>query len=859
MNIKLKNKLLLAGLLTLFTAQAVDAQTKIKDGTITSPALPDVNAILELESGNKGLLLPRVQLDSTLLTTPLTAHIAGMAVYNTATVHDVTPGYYYNDGTRWVKIGNDAGGPEPWFVRLSTNEATLNTENIYQQGNVAIGTQNGIGTFQVDAAKNNAATGTPTATQVLDDIIVTPGGRIGFGYNPSDLVIAGKQLDDKVTFQANEDLDVNYSLATTSNAQAIVHRNIISNGTIGARTARPNGTSITAFEGHTSTSSGTYGGGSLITQQRAGIVLRTGKENAYGGEIWFGTSGASQDDGGKSLTTTAGNIYRAVMDQRGRWAFGADPNHDAFYRNPTERLDLILGSIRIGALGYGALAAWKTAEIAERPNYISTDPNDRLVVVDANGVLKNKEVSAILPAAVTADNGLTQAAGNIRLGGNLITATTITTDAANTLAIAGLQAGTSTDKVVVADATGILKTVDQSALNTEPWFVQGTTAKATDNAEHIYQTGSVAIGKDSVVNGAMLDVSGSVRGGNASGGSVGANSLAVGDLVTASGQNATAFGWHHIASGLNSMVWGGQPTHGTDDSLRYNIASGIASTSWGYGNRSANFGTTTWGTQNKATNPQATAFGASNQATGYWSTAFGQRNIASGNNATSFGTDNIATGNSALAFGKTTSATDQGATAFGEYTKAKGRYSTAFGQQSIAASQNETVFGRWNADTTSTNVNSWQPADALLQIGNGADATTRSNAVTVLKNGNTAIGTHTTRPNSTLQVAGSVAANVVAVTADYTVKGDDYTIVCRASSAITLTLPDPTTCKGRMYYIINNGSQPVTTSSIFEVSNGNTQDTVPVAGVGIGMSFPNFGNKYLLQSDGTIWVLISLG
>lgn len=356
-------------------------------------------------------------------------------------------------------------GIEPWNKRLTTDKATENTDAIYQQGNVAIGTQNGIGTFNIDATKNNPATGTPTATNVLDDVIVTPAGRIGIGYNPSDVSLLGRQLDDKVTYQANEDLDFNYSLATTSKAQAIVHRNIISNGTIGARTARPNGTSIAAFEGHTTTSSSNYALGSLSTEQRAGIVLRTGKENNVGGEIWFGVSGASAGDGGKTLDATAGVKYRAVMDQRGNWAFGSDPNFDAFYRKPSERIDLILGGMRIGALGYGPLAAWKVQEIAERPNYISTNPNDRVVVADENGVLKVKEASALVPT-ITTNNGITKntTTSEIELGGALNRPTVVTTTATNTLAIAGLQPSTSsTDRLVVADANGVLKTTNAAA------------------------------------------------------------------------------------------------------------------------------------------------------------------------------------------------------------------------------------------------------------------------------------------------------------------------------------------------------------------------------------------------------------
>lgn len=306
-----------------------------------------------------------------------------------------SPGYYYFDGVLWQKFtggSSPISGTEPWRVRTTNTEATLNTQDIYQKGNVAVGTSQGVGTFHIDAAKDNSTTGTPTAIQVLDDFIVTPKGRIGVGYSPSDTIFGTNQFDDKWTFQANNDLDINYSLATTDNAQAIVHRNIISGGTIGARTARPNGTSITAFEGHTSTFSNNYGLTTVVTQQRSGIVLRTGKYTSIGGEIWLGTSGANNDG---TAASTAGTAYRAIMDERGNWSLGADPNNDAFYRNPTQRLDLILGGVRIDALGYGTLAAWQTLQAAQRPNYISSDPNDRIVVVDANGVLKTIDRSVL--------------------------------------------------------------------------------------------------------------------------------------------------------------------------------------------------------------------------------------------------------------------------------------------------------------------------------------------------------------------------------------------------------------------------------------------------------------------------------
>jgi trimeric autotransporter adhesin len=57
----------------------------------------------------------------------------------------------------------------------------------------------------------------------------------------------------------------------------------------------------------------------------------------------------------------------------------------------------------------------------------------------------------------TANNGLTKTGANTQLGGPLVQATTITTTATNTLTIAGLQSGSASDSVVVADAAGVLK------------------------------------------------------------------------------------------------------------------------------------------------------------------------------------------------------------------------------------------------------------------------------------------------------------------------------------------------------------------------------------------------------------------
>lgn len=95
----------------------------------------------------------------------------------------------------------------------------------------------------------------------------------------------------------------------------------------------------------------------------------------------------------------------------------------------------------------------------------------------------------------TVNNGLNfSTPTNIQLGGSLVKPTTITTDGTNTLAIAGLTTGASTDNVVVSSTAGVLKTVASSTLAIEPWNVSGTTNKATLNTQNIYQKGKVGIG-----------------------------------------------------------------------------------------------------------------------------------------------------------------------------------------------------------------------------------------------------------------------------------------------------------------------------------------------------------------------------
>jgi hypothetical protein len=84
----------------------------------TTLAPAHANAGLDVDFANKGMLFPRVALTGTNSALPLAAHVAGMVVYNTVTISDVTPGLYCNNGAKWIataiKAGSAAGEMQYW-------------------------------------------------------------------------------------------------------------------------------------------------------------------------------------------------------------------------------------------------------------------------------------------------------------------------------------------------------------------------------------------------------------------------------------------------------------------------------------------------------------------------------------------------------------------------------------------------------------------------------------------------------------------------------------------------------------------------------------------------------------------------
>lgn len=83
-------------------------------GTATSP---DASALLDVNSSTKGFLPPRVSLTASNAAGPIASPATGLLVFNLATAgtypNNVTPGYYYYDGSGWQKLSTGSTGDIP--------------------------------------------------------------------------------------------------------------------------------------------------------------------------------------------------------------------------------------------------------------------------------------------------------------------------------------------------------------------------------------------------------------------------------------------------------------------------------------------------------------------------------------------------------------------------------------------------------------------------------------------------------------------------------------------------------------------------------------------------------------------------
>jgi hypothetical protein len=193
----------------------------------------------------------------------------------------------------------------------------------------------------------------------------------------------------------------------------------------------------------------------------------------------------------------------------------------------------------------------------------------------------------------------------------------------------------------------------------------------------------------------------------------------------------------------------------------------------GFNSKAKGFGSIAMGNTNSATGDYSTSIGTDTRASGLISTAMGSNSIATGDYSTAMGHFTTASGIYSVAMGYFTTASGGFSNALGFVTQAKGDASTAIGASTIAKGYASTVLGVWNDSILTTNETAISPGTPLFIVGNGGNNATRSNALTVLKNGNTGIGT--SAPGARLHVVSGASGYVGSNFPGITLEGNGHT------------------------------------------------------------------------------------
>ncbi|MBL4662543.1 MAG: tail fiber domain-containing protein [Flavobacteriaceae bacterium] len=106
---------------------------------------PDASSVLDITATDKGILIPRVSLDnvSTIQLDGVNTAASGLLIWNTnaATVGGSGIGFYYFDGIQflWVALGGNNSDAD-WYEQGTTNAPNAITDNIFTNGAVGINT-----------------------------------------------------------------------------------------------------------------------------------------------------------------------------------------------------------------------------------------------------------------------------------------------------------------------------------------------------------------------------------------------------------------------------------------------------------------------------------------------------------------------------------------------------------------------------------------------------------------------------------------------------------------------------------------------------------------------------------------------
>ncbi|MFZ4520637.1 MAG: tail fiber domain-containing protein [Bacteroidales bacterium] len=136
----------------LILVLAVSVQSGYTQVAISNTnATPDPSAMLDIQSDNKGILIPRIALLGTNSGVVPFA-VNSLLIFNTATSNDVTPGFYYWNGSSWTRLAIGGATGETWTLGGNTGTdpasaflgTTDNVPLVFRVNNLPAGKIDGV-------------------------------------------------------------------------------------------------------------------------------------------------------------------------------------------------------------------------------------------------------------------------------------------------------------------------------------------------------------------------------------------------------------------------------------------------------------------------------------------------------------------------------------------------------------------------------------------------------------------------------------------------------------------------------------------------------------------------------------------
>ncbi len=156
------------------------------------------NGILDINSATHGVVLPRIALTATNVSTPVSSPqgdpiVAGTVVYNTATTNtgsnDVNPGIYVWDGSKWLKKFSKKHAEifkQNPYLRTISNVGYQDIPNLVGQSFTA----NYTGTYKIEVSVNYG--GGQVDDNSSDTDVLSQSGNFRFTFDGTDYDIPAK-------------------------------------------------------------------------------------------------------------------------------------------------------------------------------------------------------------------------------------------------------------------------------------------------------------------------------------------------------------------------------------------------------------------------------------------------------------------------------------------------------------------------------------------------------------------------------------------------------------------------------------------------------------------------------------------